>query len=90
MVTTNQLTKNSMISFSCNIIDGFNRTKKRIVLSECYFINQTKMNLFARRNALMISALFLSSVLQAQTGAPAPYGALPTARQLKWQETEMY
>jgi len=41
----------------------------------------------------MKSAFFLillSSVLAFAQTAPAPYGVVPTERQLKWQETEMY
>lgn len=49
------------------------------------------MNLFKRSNQFIISAiLFSAAAAQAQVTAPAPYGALPSARQLKWQETEMY
>ncbi|WP_158797959.1 alpha-L-fucosidase [Pedobacter sp. L105] len=48
------------------------------------------MNLFNRPALLIISSLFFSAFSNAQTTAPKPYGALPTARQLKWQETEMY
>ena len=28
--------------------------------------------------------------IQAQPGAPAPYGVLPSERQLKWHEMDMY
>lgn len=49
------------------------------------------MNLFTRRRLLVISSVFLATAAFAQNqSAPKPYGALPTARQLKWQETEMY
>jgi len=48
------------------------------------------MNLFSRQNLLLISSFVISTLSQAQTKAPEPYGALPTERQLKWQETEMY
>lgn len=49
------------------------------------------MNPFAKRNFLIASALLLSTAAYSQNqSAPSPYGALPTARQLKWQETEMY
>lgn len=49
------------------------------------------MNIFARRNILIASAILLSTAAYSQNqSAPAPYGALPTERQLKWQETEMY
>lgn len=37
-----------------------------------------------------IILLFLSVTVFSQAGAPAPYGVLPSARQLKWHETEMY
>lgn len=49
------------------------------------------MNLFKRSNLLAIPAMLVSTLASyAQIAAPAPYGALPSARQLKWQETEMY
>lgn len=49
------------------------------------------MNQFTRRNLLFAAALFYSGLSFAQNQtAPQPYGALPSARQLKWQETEMY
>jgi alpha-L-fucosidase len=38
---------------------------------------------------LLICVTICASI-QAQPGAPAPYGALPSARQLKWHEMEMY
>lgn len=34
--------------------------------------------------------LFVTSLAIAQTPAPKPYGAIPSQRQLKWHETEMY
>jgi len=49
------------------------------------------MNIFKRRNLLLIPAILVTTVSSyAQLAAPAPYGALPSDRQLKWQETEMY
>lgn len=49
------------------------------------------MNLFTRTNLLLVPAMLVSAVATyAQVSAPAAYGALPSARQLKWQETEMY
>ncbi|SEA46691.1 alpha-L-fucosidase [Pedobacter hartonius] len=49
------------------------------------------MNIFKRRNLLFIPAILVTTVSSyAQRSAPAPYGALPSDRQLKWQETEMY
>ena len=49
------------------------------------------MNLFKKSNLFIIPAVLISAfAAQAQTAAPSPYGALPSARQLKWQETEMY
>jgi len=49
------------------------------------------MNIFKRSNLLIIPAILAAAAAsQAQVKAPAAYGALPSARQLKWQETEMY
>ena len=49
------------------------------------------MNIFKRRNLFLIPAILVTAVSSyAQIAAPAPYGALPSDRQLKWQETEMY
>lgn len=48
------------------------------------------MNLFNRKNLIIIPSFFFTICSFAQTTAPKPYGAIPTARQLKWQETEMY
>lgn len=50
------------------------------------------MNLFHKSKLLVISSLLFSTVSYAQNRSvyPAPYGALPTTAQLKWQETEMY
>src|SRR3978361_1893085 len=42
-------------------------------------------------NKLLLTALLCgSSFLAISQSAPKPYGPLPTTRQLKWQETEMY
>ena len=46
------------------------------------------MQQFKQLLAIFICILFLQN-LQAQND-PAPYGAIPTARQLQWQEKEMY
>lgn len=43
-----------------------------------------------KRLSLLAFGLCLTSVSIAQTKAPKPYGALPSERQLKWHETEMY
>lgn len=50
------------------------------------------MSLFNKQHLLILSAILLSTGTYAQrvAGAPKPYGAIPTERQLKWQETEMY
>ena len=40
--------------------------------------------------ALPILLLFLSLCTQAQVKPPAPFGALPSERQLAWQELDMY
>jgi alpha-L-fucosidase len=49
------------------------------------------MKLFNKSKLIIIPAILLSAVVSnAQTIAPKPYGAVPSARQLKWQETEMY
>ncbi len=42
------------------------------------------------RHALFFACLFLSLGAHAQVKPPAPYGALPSARQLAWHETDMY
>lgn len=42
------------------------------------------------RFSLIIICLFSAISLHAQKTAPAPYGALPTQRQLAWQEMERY
>ena len=42
------------------------------------------------RFSLLIVFLFAVTVLHAQKSAPKPYGALPTQRQLNWQEMERY
>ena len=38
----------------------------------------------------ILSVILFSTGAYAQTDAPQPYGAIPTERQLKWHETEMY
>lgn len=50
------------------------------------------MNPFSKYSFLIIVLIFLAKVstAQNQSFAPHPYGALPTARQLKWHETELY
>jgi alpha-L-fucosidase len=48
------------------------------------------MRLFTRQQISILSAILFSTGVYAQTGAPQPYGAVPTERQLKWHETEMY
>lgn len=47
---------------------------------------------FNVKNLWALSAVFLSVTCygQNQSVAPEPYGVIPSARQLKWQETEMY
>jgi len=42
------------------------------------------------RFLLLIASLFAITILHAQKTAPKPYGALPTQRQLNWQEMERY
>lgn len=52
---------------------------------------KSKMNLFKKSRLFVMPALLVSAMAaQAQIAAPSPYGAVPSARQLKWQETEMY
>ena len=38
----------------------------------------------------LLFSLACLSAIQAQPGAPAPYGVIPSERQLKWHEMEMY
>lgn len=56
-----------------------------------YYIRSLKMKCFNRKNLVIIYSI-LSSACYAQTQSVAPktYGALPSERQLKWQETDMY
>ncbi len=42
------------------------------------------------RFSLLILSLFAVTILDTQKTAPKPYGALPTQRQLNWQEMERY
>jgi alpha-L-fucosidase len=42
------------------------------------------------KNGLTTFLLLLSSTVALAQPAPKPYGALPSTRQLRWQETEMY
>jgi alpha-L-fucosidase len=42
------------------------------------------------KNVILVSLILLSSLMAIGQSAPKPYGVLPTQRQLKWQETEMY
>jgi alpha-L-fucosidase len=42
------------------------------------------------RRSLLLTAPAAISLLRANTGAPPPYGALPSARQLRWHELETY
>lgn len=46
-----------------------------------------RMNKFL---SLLCFLLLSQSAVRSQVPAPAPYGALPSARQLAWHETEMY
>ena len=46
------------------------------------------MKLF--RFSLLMVSLFAVTILNAQKTAPKPYGAVPTQRQLNWQEMERY
>lgn len=48
------------------------------------------MNLIKKNLLTLMTSLFVSFHAQAQSTPPKPYGAIPTARQLKWHETEMY
>ncbi|MBB5634816.1 alpha-L-fucosidase [Pedobacter cryoconitis] len=48
------------------------------------------MRLLTRQKLSILSAILFSTAAYAQTDAPKPYGAIPTERQLKWHETEMY
>jgi len=42
------------------------------------------------RFSLLIVSLFAATILYAQKTTPKPYGAVPTQRQLNWQEMERY
>ena len=42
------------------------------------------------KSFLLLFTLFIAWVSDAQVKPPAPYGILPTERQLRWHETEMY
>ncbi|QNK61287.1 alpha-L-fucosidase [Pedobacter sp. PAMC26386] len=50
------------------------------------------MRLFTRQHLSFLSILLFSTGAYAQhlNDAPQPYGAIPSERQLKWHETEMY
>ena len=48
------------------------------------------MFLLRSSSVLCIAALFTACSPAKQMAAPAPYGALPTERQLAWQELETY
>jgi len=48
------------------------------------------MSVFTRLQISILSIILSSTGAYAQTDAPQPYGAIPTERQLKWHETEMY
>src|ERR1700742_569924 len=46
--------------------------------------------MLSRRQLLMALPAFAALLAPTQAGAPAPYGALPSARQLRWHELELY
>jgi alpha-L-fucosidase len=64
--------------------------KKELYFRNIIFIINRRMNLFKKHILFVTALLFFTAASFSQTAAPAPYGALPSARQLKWQETEMY
>jgi len=68
------------------------KRNEKTVFYNCNQINFSKMKLFTRPRALILSVLLFSTASYAQNNAdaPLPYGAIPTERQLKWHETEMY
>ena len=39
---------------------------------------------------LLLVTFFVASIIKAQVTPPAPFGILPSERQLRWHETEMY
>jgi len=42
------------------------------------------------KNSILTLAMVMSTIVAVAQQAPKPYGALPSDRQLRWQETEMY
>src|SRR5882724_2138266 len=46
--------------------------------------------MISRRGFLMAAPLMAAPIIMGASAAPAPYGALPSKRQLLWHELELY